>query len=883
MLLGEAGVGKSALMAAAADAPGMRILRTRGIESESPLAFAALHRLLLPVLERADRLPAPQRKALLAAFGSFDGLEGSNDRFTVFLAALTLLAGAAHEGPVLCLVDDAHWLDDASAAALAFVARRLESESVAILFAARDEGSRNFDSTDIPTVRVRGLGSEAAAELLNKSGTPVAVDVCRELVQRTSGNPLALIELPTALTEHQLMGRAPLPAHLPLTDGVERVFLDRSRTLSPGAQKFLLLTAVDDTGDYHVLRRAAEWLQLENSVEEELEDAGLMRVRGFDVELRHPLVRSAIYGSATNRDVRDAHRALARAMPGGQYLERRVWHMAAAIAGADEDVAHELDLIAERSSRNGGHEAASAAWERAADVSADDQERPRRLFMAAHSAWIAGQPNRSRNLAQLARGTATDEGLAGEIDLLRARIEWNHGSPQVGHGIVMSTAERLARVDPSRATDIAVIAAALATFGNDSGVNVDLASLIPAALPDDSPHRRCSSYLLQGLLNIVGGNLGAAASVLQEAFAAAPGVEDPDLLFNLAIGALHVGADDTALGIHSRILAQARQNSELARVLHALALRSFTEIATGRWQEARAGLSEVLTVAEATNQRMLLGYPTAALRVLDLLRDGGQEPSKDPLTVDTPTTAHGGVMDPIEADFRRWARALRLTLDDPAAAAQELGSITHPFVSHATAIDRIELALRLELPAEAVRVTTGLETFAEATRQPWARALAAHARAVADPAQAETHFTAALLHHQNCPRAFNRGRTELAFGEFLRRNRQRVRAREHLGRALQIFRDLDAGPWVERARDELRASGQSVQKRDQETIAALTPQELQVALLVQQGLANKEVASRLFVSPRTVDFHLRNVFTKLGISSRAALTGIDLTRLAAAS
>lgn len=347
VLRGQPGVGKSALLAdAVARAEGMRVLRTQGIESESPLLFAALQRLLRPILRRIDMLPVPQSRALRAAFGEEEAAGG--DRFLVFLAALSLLAEAAEHAPVLCVVDDAHWLDDASTAALLFAARRLQAERVAVLFAARDGDPRRFDSGELAHVTVEGVDHAAATALLNeRAGLAVPAHVTDRLMRQTGGNPLALLELPNVLSASQLGGEAPLPAELPLAQGVQRVFLDRARRLPAAAQTLLLVAAAADSGRLGTVREAAEVLGAGTAAWDAAERSGLLRVSGGEIELRHPLVRSAIYQGATSRERQDAHRALAQVLVSEQDADRRAWHRAATV-DTPEAVVEELDRAAER-------------------------------------------------------------------------------------------------------------------------------------------------------------------------------------------------------------------------------------------------------------------------------------------------------------------------------------------------------------------------------------------------------------------------------------------------------------------------------------------------------------------------------------------------------
>ena len=419
---GVAGSGKSTLLADALGAASdLRVLRTQGVESESPLAFAALQRLLWPLRAGLAALPARQRRALGAAMGE---TEGEGDRFLTFLGTLSLLAEAAEDRPVLAVVDDAHWLDEASAAALLFVARRLQAERVALLFAARDGTPGGFASDDLPTITLEGVSGEAADALLRAHAAGDVNPAVRDkLVVGTGGNPLALVELADVLSREQLAGREPLPPLLPVTGGVERGFLDRYRRLSEPAQRFLLVAAADDTSRLTVVGKAAERLDAGADALDEVEHAGLLRAEGDVLSLYHPLVRSAVYGAATSTQRRAAHRALAEALVGD--ADRRAWHLAAAADRPDETVVAALDAVAERAASRGGHEAAAAAWARAAELTDAGPARARRLYAAASSSWLGAHPSRAAGLAQAALADATDPLLRANVLRLQGQIGWN--------------------------------------------------------------------------------------------------------------------------------------------------------------------------------------------------------------------------------------------------------------------------------------------------------------------------------------------------------------------------------------------------------------------------------------------------------------------------
>jgi DNA-binding CsgD family transcriptional regulator len=879
VLRGSPGAGKSALLAdASARAEGMQVLRTQGIESESPLAFAALHRLLRPVLGHLDRLPTPQAHALRAAFGEEDGDGG--DRFRVFLGTLSLLAEAAEDGPVLVLVDDAHWLDDASAAAMLFVARRLHAERLALLFAVRDGAEYGaFDGGDLPGLELRGLDEAAAVELVaDLTGVGMPTEVAGLLLDRTGGNPLALVELSGALSAGQLSGEEPLPARLPLTEGVERAFLDRYRRLTADARTMLLVAAADDSGRVTTVQRAATALGAGTQALHEVERSGLLRVRDGFLRLRHPLVRSAVYAAGTSVERRRVHSALAEVMAPEQDADRRAWHRAAAAEEPDEEVAADLDRVAEHARQRGGLEAAAAAWERAAELTPLGDARASRLYAAARCAWLAAHPAHARSLADAAHRAADDPGLRADIARLRARVEWNVGSVQLGHRMVLEAAREVAGSDDRRAREMAMFGAAIASFGGASGVDVDPVALVPPPEPADPARVRCYGSLLVGVDRVAHGDWTGAAPALQDAFAGSDelGEADQDLLPNLGIGAMHLGDDEAILRYHGLLLSRARSTGALVMIIYSLARLAFAEIPLGRWSAAGAGAAEAVQLARGVGQTGLTAMPLAWLALLAALRGEETVEAQVREAEEVAARCPTGILTVPIADTLRWARGIAAA--DPATAHHHLSRISHHIVGHLAGIDRIEAALLADRPGEVAQWTRELDAFAGATGSAWAAAAAAHGRAVlADGREAERRFQQALEHHARSGRPVDRARTALAYGAFLRRSRRRVDARGHLRSALQTFEDLGAKPWLERTRRELRASGERIGPRPPAAPATLTAQELQVARLVGEGLSTREVAARLFLSPRTIDFHLRNVFTKLGVRSRAELARLSLS------
>ena len=872
---GVAGSGKSTLLAdAVAHATGDTVLRTSGVESESPLAFAALQRLLWPLRGRVDSLPDPQQVALRAVFGE---ASGEGDRYLAFLATLSLLADAAEDGPVVAVVDDAQWLDDASAAALLFAARRLDAERVGLLFAVRDGDVRRFEAPDLPSLTLGGVSGEDADSLLaGRTHASVDAAVRDHLVEATGGNPLALVELSAALDPDQLTGRSPLPSPLPLTDGVERAFLDRCRRLPGAAQRLLLVAAADDTGRVTVVRDAAGRLDAGDDALDAAERSGLLTVDGAVVSLYHPLVRSAVYRTATSAGRRAVHAALAEALQDDP--DRRAWHLAAAIDRPDDAVVAALDAVAERATARGGHEAAAAAWSRAAELATAAEERGRRLYLAASSAWLGAHPSRASAFAESAAAQLTEPALRARLLTLQGQIAWNTRSLNDGYDLILQAAEVSARADEEMARRLAMLAASLAAFGGRSPRNVDPATVVGPPAAGASPRTRAAHALLEGFVAVADSRWGPAVTGFREAFALtdADPVDDHVLQPNLGVASWLVDDDMRSLRLHDEQLTAARRSGALTMVEHALTRGFFGQLATGAWSKAAAAAAEALPLAASTGHLGMTALPHAELALVAALR--GEQAADDHVEKAARIRERHpvGITDGIVVDLIHWTRGLR-SATTPATALHHLEQVRSSWLRRMAASDLFEVAVRARRSEVAEEWLADLNDFAEAVGTPAAIALVEHGRALlADGPESEMHFDRSLAAHAASPRTPDQARTELAFGEWLRRHRRRVDARAHLRAALTIWEDLGATPLAERAAQELRASGESARRRDVSTATDLTAQERQVAALVQQGLSNKDAAARLFVSPRTIDFHLRNVFTKLGVTSRGELAQLSL-------
>jgi DNA-binding CsgD family transcriptional regulator len=883
LLHGEPGVGKSALLddLVATAGPDVQVLRAQGVESEAPLPFAALHRLLRPVLGILDRLPAPQARALGAAFGEADDV--TVEPFLAALATLSLLTEAAEDATVLCVIDDAQWLDQATADAVLVAARRLGADRVAVVFAARDGEGHTFAPDGIPAVALAPLSGEAARALLTDvTGAAVPDDVADRVMTQAAGNPLALVELPTTLSREQLAGAAPIPAQLHLTAGMERVFLDRCRRLPTDVQTLLLVAAAEDAGHVATVRAAAGALGADPDSLDAAERSGLLVVDGDTVRVRHPLVRSAVYQAATSSERREAHRALAEAIDPDGDPDRYAWHRAAAVDSPDATVVAGLTAAGARAERRGGFAAASAAYERAAGLTAGEQARARLLYDAARTAWSAGQTTPARTLSAAAREVADDRVLRADIDRLRGRIEVNVGSATDAHHTFAAAARDVIADDPARALELAVAAALLSTYGADSGTSLDTAALVASATAGQTPRTRCLGHLLAALTRAAAHEWMPALVSLRLAFDAGADVADLDLLSHLGNAALHLGDDEAHHRCFTQMAAGARDAGAVMLVIYALPRLGFSQVVTGRWASLRGSADEALSLSASAGQRALAAAPLGWVTVLAALQ-GRPDAEYDSLLTDLDKSSRqplGVLADPVH-DLTRWAQGTRAAGDgDARAALHHFGSIRLSTLGRLTFIDRVDAAVRAGEHEQAAAWVKELVPFAEGTGWPWALAAVDYGRALlAEPADAPAHFESALAHHAAAEaggRPYDRARTHLAYGEFLRRSQRRVDSRAHLRAALETFEDLRAEPLVTRASQELRASGETARKRDPSTQLVLTPMERQVAGLVRQGMSNKDIAAQCWVSPRTVAFHLRNIFTKAGVTSRGELAQLDL-------
>ena len=885
---GEPGVGKSALLGHAVErAAGFTVLRGVGIESEAELAFAGLHQVLGPVLDRLDRLPAPQASALRSAFALSE--EPAGGRFAVSLGVLGLLSAVAEERPLLCVVDDAQWLDQASADSLVFVARRLDADQLVLLFAARSGAARTFAAPGLPELRLGPLGTEEARALVaGRHGQDVGLEVLDWLLTAANGNPLALIELPASLTPRQLSGQQPLDEMLAPPTSVEQVYLERLERLPPQTRGVLLVAACEEAGERATVARAAAELGLDPDALSVAEAQGLVGVGRDRIEFCHPLMRSAVYRGAGFAERERSHRALAAVLADPGDADRRAWHRAAATVGTDDEVAAELERTADRARLRGGHGAAAAALERAAGLTADRERRGRRLVRAARGAWHAGQSGRASALLDRAGPLVTDPPVRADLDHVRGEIEFRCGSLLDAAAILAGGAGAVAVADPRKACEMLLDAASVAAKIGDVSQLGEISRRV-AGLPRSGEEVEALRIdLVVGIGGLIEGKT-EGIPLIERSVARAGACGDPRLLSWAAMGAAALGDAVTETAHLRHAIAVARESRAVDTLVFVLENVVNSAMLAGRY-EIEAEAAEGLRLAREAGLSNAATAHLAALAWLAGLR--GRDRDCRAYAAEAVAAARtSGLANANTA--AEWGLALldlgNGRLEDAADRLARLRGAprgaAHPLLVLTSTPDLVEAGVRGGRDEDARMAFAPLDAFAGTGAPPWTLALAARCRGLLSRGdEAERWFLEALRLHAEGDRPFDRARTELVYGEFLRRERRRIDAREQLRSALAGFEQFRAEPWAQRARTELRATGETARKRDPGTIDQLTPQELQIAQLVGEGLSNKDVAAQLFLSPRTVEYHLYKVFAKLGIASRSELIrkGVGSARRGAA-
>jgi DNA-binding CsgD family transcriptional regulator len=869
-LVGEPGIGKTALLDYAAErADGMQLLRARGIESEAQIPFGSLLELLRPALVMLDKIPEPQAVALEGALALRPGL--AQERFAVGAATLSLLAAYAEQGPMAVLVDDAHWLDGSSAQALLFAFRRLVADPIAIFIAVREGEPSLLDGADLPTLRLGGLSSDEAATLLRALG-PAAAERLRDA---TGGNPLALLELASDASDFAL---APEGAPLLLPAKISRAFLRRTAMLDDAVRGALVLAATSDSGDLAMLERAAAQLAIDIRALAGAETAGLVRLVDGSVEFRHPLARSAIYADAPADQRRAVHRALAAALP-DRDVDRRAWHLAAAAVGADDSASAALEQAGARSRDRSAYATATAAFERAGRLTANTERRARMLREAAETGWLAGLADRSVALLDEARAFTGDVAMLVEIDRLAGHIATRRGPVMRGHAILTAAAER---ADPELAVAMLSEAASACFYAGEAAEMLAVAERARAVMPDNPSIRaRFLASSAVGMARILGGDAAAGAEAIHEAIALAESSaelrNDLQLLPWLAVGPIFLRETGTGRPLLEHALQTARARAAVGALPFVLNLIARDQATTDRWAIAEATYEEAIDLARESDQRTELVFGLAGLAWLQARRGRGEECRACAAEALTLCQELGTRLQEI------WATAalgeLELGLGEAARAAEHfehqrqlLRDIAISDVDLWPAAELVDSYIRLGRSEEAERVTAQFTAAANAKGQPWSLARALRCQGLlADDSDLAAHFDEALRQHAQTPDAFEAARTRLAYGERLRRARNRVLAREQLRVAVETFERLDARPWADRARAELAATGEKIRRRDPSTIDQLTPQELQIALLLAGGKTTRETAAALFLSPKTIEYHLRHVYQKLDVHSRKEL------------
>jgi DNA-binding CsgD family transcriptional regulator len=876
VLRGEAGIGKTALLRYLIEsASDLTVARAVGVESEMELPFASLQQLIGPMLDRLERLPAPQREALEIVFALSAG--AAPDRFLVGLGVLSLFSEVAEDGPLLCVVDDAQWLDQASALTLAFVARRLLAEPVGIVFAAREPGE---ELQHLPELPLRGLRNGDARALLDSAVRFILDEPVRDrIIAETRGNPLALLELPRGFTAAQLAGGFGLPAALSLRGKIEETFVRRIRTMSDDARRLLLVAAAEPVGDPLLLWRAAKLLEVGPAAGEDVQRHGLLTIRER-VTFRHPLVRSAVYGSATIEERRAAHRALAEATDREADPDRRTWHLAAAAPAPDEQIAAELERSAGRAQARGGLAAAAAFLQRAVALTVDPEKRTDRSLTAARASLDAGAFEVARRLLSTAEAGATDELQLAQVELLRGGIAFASSMGSAAPPLLLEAAERLARLDVKLAREVYLDAWGAALFAGRLAAGGDLLDVSRAArsAPRPTGPLRPSDLLLDGLAALITEGPVASASVLRQATSAcldeASGTQ-PNFRWGwLATIPANVLWDENSMHvINSRRLQEARDTGALARLPIDLAAWAFLVAWRGDFGAASAAIAEAEAVTRATGSRLA---PYAAV-LLAALR--GREADTLPLIESVIRDAGAGGQG-IGVQWAQWVSSILfngLGSYDRALAAAERAAEEMPqlFISAWARPELIEAAVRSGKPE---RATAALELLVEVTSTAgtdWAMGIDARSRALMSEGKtAERLYQEALDHLGRARLRPELARAHLLYGEWLRRKERRVDARAQLRAAYEQFTAIGMEAFAERAHRELLATGERVRKRAVEMRDDLTAQERHVAGLARDGLSNQEIGARLFLSQHTVAYHLRKVFSKLEITSRNQLTQV---------
>ena len=878
MVLGEPGVGKTALLEyVVGQASGCRLVRVAGVQSEMELAFGGLHQLVAPMLDRLERLPAPQRDALRTVFGL--SAEPAPDRFLISLAVLGLLSGMAEKQPLICLVDDEQWLDRASAQALAFVARRLEAESVGLIFAAR---ALSDQLAGLPELVVEGLREGDAHALLDSVLTaPLDARVRDQIVAETRGNPLALLELLRELTPAELAGGFGLPGGVPRSSNIEETYRRRLTALPAETRRLLQLAAADPTGDPVLVWRAAERLGIRVEAATPAAQAGLLEF-GARVRFRHPVVRSAAYRSASLQERQDVHRVLAEVTDPETDPDRRAWHRARAMPGPDEDVAVELENSASRAQARGGLAAAAAFLERAAMLTPEPASRSQRLLAAASAKRDAGALDAALVLLVAVEAGPRDALRTAEVEHLRGQIAAQQRRSSDGARLLLSAARHLQPLDASLARETHLEALVAAMWAGDLGSpgNIREAAEAARAAPPGPEPPRAVDVLLDAFATRLTEGYAVAAPELTRALElvlamnAGTDLEANRWLWPAGASSSQIVAQElwdaeSWHALAARPVEVARETGALVLLQFALSFLAVPHLLAGELATAARLIEEDRLIAEATRN------PPVVYTEMMLAAWRGREREASELieaTLQEATVRGQGRL----VSFAACASSVLYNglgrHDDARDAAWRAFEPDHvgygPFVVP-------ELAEAASRTGDVALVRAALEWLSERTQMTpndWSLGIEARVRALLSEGDvAENHHRESIARLGRTPIRVELACAHLLYGEWLRRENRRIDARLQLRRAHEMLATMGVEAFAERARRELLATGETVRKRTVETRDELTAQESQIARLASDGLSNPEIGIRLFISSRTVQYHLSKVFAKLGISSRSQL------------
>ncbi len=878
VLHGEVGVGKTALLDwAAGTAADMRVVRVSAAESEADLGFAGLHQLLAPLLDGLDRLPGPQRTALELAFGRSEG--PPPDRFLVGLAALTLLTDAAATRPVLCVVDNGQWLDSESAEVLGFVARRLLADQVGMLFAVREGERRAVKLNGLPELPVTALAERAAREVLAEAaGGQVDARVSERIVAETAGNPLGLVEFGRELTVEERSGTVPLTGPLRFGGRLEKLYLSRVQALPADIQTLLLVVAADQLGDPAKAWRAAGWLGIDHEAAD-LSAVERLVTLAPGLQFRHPLMRSIVYYGAPVVARWRVHEALAAASDPEQDPDRRAWHLAQAAPGPDEAVAGELERSAGRARGRGGWASSAAFLERSAELTPAADARVGRLVAAAEARLVAGETSAARALLDRAVPVSPDPVVRARARRLEGAILFAAGKPAAAGTALLAAARTIGPSDARLARDVLLEALAAQLWGGQDTGTGDIPRVLRSVPRAPQSPATAGDLLLDGFAAVAEGRLGPGAGLLRQAVVAVtdgqpvPG-DAPQRFLAFRLAATELYDDSAWRELADGWVARTRDRGALAATVVGLGFQALSQLAEGRFSASESTITEARTLAEAMrNQTHLDGLAAAEL---ELLACRGDQASArllaDRLSLVMTGRGHGlGIQQvhkalaTLELGLGHYEQALR-----HARAAVSDG----PLLKYQSGPELlIEAAVRSGDRVAAAVALTAVAPWWQACGTSWSQGLLARCQALlADDDHAEDAYRLSVEHLQHCQVTPELARSHLLYGEWLRRRRRRRGAREQLRAGYELFVTLGMAAFAERAGAELRAAGEHAAVRPVGTPDALTPQEAQVARLAAEGATNREIASRLFVSASTVDYHLRKVFRNLGVTRRAQLT-----------